>query len=78
MTLTCYGVDQDVSSVPEELPDVLGGAGEDLAGVGRLHGQHLDVQLVPGQRLQHQQLGALDVETEQVHPVQKDRDKGIS
>ena len=38
----------------------------------------LNVHLVPGESLEDSQLGALDVETEQVHPVQKDREKGIS
>ena len=49
-----------------------------LVWVVDLDHDQLDVHTVPGHGLQHGQLGVLDVETEQVHPVQKDRDKGIS
>ena len=58
---------EPVPVVEEELADVALGSLEDLPGVVHLDVQEADVHLVEGNRLQHLQLGALNVEGEVVH-----------
>lgn len=58
---------QNVSVVIEQLPDVLRRAVEYLSGQVHFHLKHPDVQLVPGNCLQHGELGPLDVQDHVVH-----------
>ena len=58
--------DKDVSPERQVVSDLLPGAWEHLPGVVGLHSHHLDVEVVPGQRLEDGQLGALYVEAEVV------------